>query len=117
MSMLKIVAAGVLAVPSLLVMVVTAPVVAILGLPSLALLCFQPSDAPRRRKDNNKEATTKPTQEHAIITGGSTGIGFAIAQECVKRGMTKVTILARTKSKLEEAVKQLQQIKRIKMEN
>ena len=103
MSLLKIVAAGILGIPAFLVLVVTAPFIALLSLPSLALLCFQSSEAPNVSTDGT------PTQEHAIISGGSTGIGFAIAQDCVKQGMDRVTIMARTTSKLEAAVKQFKE--------
>jgi 3-dehydrosphinganine reductase len=39
---------------------------------------------------------------HCLITGGSTGIGFALAEELVKRSAS-VTLVARTKSKLVES--------------
>lgn len=45
--------------------------------------------------------------KHVLVTGGSAGIGFEIAKRLVKAG-ADVTIVARTRSKLEEAVKQLQ---------
>lgn len=44
--------------------------------------------------------------EHVIVTGGSAGIGKAIAKELLARG-AKVTLLARTKAKLEQAVEEL----------
>ncbi|CAB9503460.1 ketodihydrosphingosine reductase [Seminavis robusta] len=107
MSLLKIAVAGIFAIPALLVSIVTAPLIAVLSLPSLALLCFQSSEAPQSKKDT----ANSPTKDHAIISGGSTGIGFSIAQDCVQRGMTQVTIMARTKSKLEAAVQKLEDIK------
>jgi 3-dehydrosphinganine reductase len=42
--------------------------------------------------------------KHAVITGGSTGIGRAVALELASRGAS-VTLVARTKSKLEAAVR------------
>ena len=107
MGLIKIATAGILAVPGLLVLVVTAPVVALLSIPSLALLCFQTSEAPSN-SNSNSDAAEDATSEHAIVSGGSSGIGLSIAHDCVKRGMAKVTIMARTKSKLEKAVKELE---------
>lgn len=47
--------------------------------------------------------------KHVVITGGSTGIGLSLAEELVKRG-AHVTLIARTRSKLEEAQAALQQL-------
>lgn len=47
--------------------------------------------------------------KHCVITGGSTGIGLALAEEFVKRG-AHVTLVARTKSKLQEAQAALQKL-------
>ena len=110
MGMIKIAAAGILALPSLLVLVVTAPIVALLSLPSLALLKFQASEAPSAAV-NNDESDKDTQEQHAIISGGSSGIGLSIAHDCIKRGMAKVTILARNKAKLEKAVKELESTK------
>lgn len=41
--------------------------------------------------------------QHALVTGGSQGLGLALATELVRRG-ADVTIVARTVSKLEKAV-------------
>ena len=117
MGLIKTIAAGILGLPSLLLLAVTAPVVALLSIPSLALLRFQTSDAPRNTNiDNNnngsKDENSTAISEHAIISGGSSGIGLSIAHECVKRGMAKITILARNKSKLEKAVSELEASKK-----
>lgn len=48
-----------------------------------------------------------------VITGGSTGIGFALAQQFVSRG-AHVTLIARTKSRLDSAVAELRQLARAK---
>lgn len=47
--------------------------------------------------------------KHVLITGGSKGIGYAIACACVKKGC-KVTILARSRGDLEKAAKNLHSI-------
>ena len=39
-----------------------------------------------------------------VITGGSTGIGRAVAKEFCSRGAASITLMARTESKLKEAV-------------
>ena len=43
---------------------------------------------------------------HVVVTGGSAGIGKAVAKELLAKG-ARVTLLARTKSKLEQAVADL----------
>jgi len=95
--MLKIILASILGMPCLLVTVMTAPILAILSIPSLLLLLF--------RKDQNDVSTTAT---HVIIIGGSSGIGLAIAKECArKKNVLKTTILARNKTKLDEAKKDI----------
>lgn len=88
--MLKIILAGILAIPCLLVAIVAAPLIAILAIPPLLLLIF--------RKDSGSQ-----TPDHVIIAGGSSGIGFCLAEECVRKGIPKITILARNPKRLEEA--------------
>jgi 3-hydroxybutyrate dehydrogenase len=44
--------------------------------------------------------------KHAVVTGGATGIGFAIAQALLVQGV-KVTITGRTETNLQAAVQQL----------
>ena len=47
--------------------------------------------------------------KHVIITGGSEGLGFCLAKEfCEKK--CRVTIIARTKSKLDQALNNLQEL-------
>lgn len=44
--------------------------------------------------------------KHCIVTGGSAGIGYALAEELVRR-KAHVTLVARTQSKLDEAKEKL----------
>ena len=97
-TMLRIIASGVLLLPAALVMIVTVPVVALLSLPAAALLTF------RKKKDASLEGGFR----RAIVTGGSSGIGLAVAGDCVKKGFDEVVIIARNVDKLEAAKKSLQ---------
>jgi 3-dehydrosphinganine reductase len=98
-----IVLRGILALPALLVLVVTAPIVAILSVPALALFLFRKPAACRKTLEAAK-------LRHAVVTGGSSGIGLSIARDCVKRGFKRVTIVARNVERLEEAKKSLQEL-------
>ncbi len=44
--------------------------------------------------------------KHALVTGGSEGIGLAVARELVLRG-ARVSLVARTQAKLDRAAEQL----------
>lgn len=48
----------------------------------------------------------KPAGKHAFITGGSTGLGKALAIELVKKG-AHVTIVARRQPELDRAVEEI----------
>ena len=48
--------------------------------------------------------------QHIFITGGSQGIGLSLAHQLFTRG-SNVTIVARTQSKLDEAVRQIETLK------
>ena len=109
LQLLRVVAASILAIPALLVSVVTSIIVWVLFLPSMALLTFRKT--PPLHCHTNVIATETQQQEqrrHAIITGGSSGIGLAIAKECVNRGMDRVTILARHEGKLSQCHEELE---------
>lgn len=97
--MFKLILAGVLALPALLLAVVTAPLMALLAAPSLFLLLF-------RKESSNSKAIP----DHVVITGGSSGIGLCLAKECVQRGIPKVTLLARNPTKLKQAQDELEQL-------
>lgn len=47
--------------------------------------------------------------KNVLITGGSTGIGLALAKEFLQRGCN-ITIVARTKSIIDDAVESLRHI-------
>jgi 3-dehydrosphinganine reductase len=99
MASARVVLAGVLALPVLLIQVVNAILVLVLSIPSILLLKYS-NDSKITHKDD--------VPKHAIITGGSSGIGLAVAQECVDQGFDKVTILARDTTKLKQAKAQLE---------
>ena len=84
--------------PAGLLMIITAPVVALLSLPAAALLTFS-----KKQKSSSKEGFRR-----AIVTGGSSGIGLAVAEECVKKGFDQVVIIARSKDKLQTAKQNLE---------
>jgi 3-dehydrosphinganine reductase len=101
MSMLKIILAGILALPCLLVTVCVAPLMALLAIPSLLLLLLRKAPSGLSKKN---------PPDHVIIAGGSSGIGLCIAQECVKLGVKKITLLARNPKKLKQAAADLEQL-------
>lgn len=53
------------------------------------------------------KGTSKSAKQHVVITGGSSGIGLALAHECVRKGFANITLIARNKEKLEKAKKEL----------
>ena len=98
--MWNIILAGILGLPLLLLAVVTAPLIAVLAIPPLLLLVFR------------KEGGSDLPPDQVVIAGGSSGIGLSIAQECVRLGISKVTILARNPKRLEDAEVMLQALKK-----
>ena len=99
--MIQVIVAGVLLLPAALVMIITAPVIALLSLPAAALLTF-------RKQRHQKKTTSNETYRRAIVTGGSSGIGYAVAQECVQMGFDQVVIIARNMDKLKTAKETLE---------
>ena len=102
-NMIRLIATGVLLLPAALVMIVTTPIVALLALPAAALLTF-------RKKSNEKPTQEQQSYRRAIVTGGSSGIGLAVAEDCVKRGFDQVVILARSMDKLQAAQASLEKL-------
>ncbi len=103
--MIKLILAVLLALPSLLLTVVTAPIIAVLSIPSLLLLVFRKEGVP------SSSNTTKKKPTHVVVFGGSKGIGLAIAKECAcKKDLgknLKITILARNQEVLDRAKEEI----------
>jgi len=100
--MINIILAGLLGLPCLAVVVVTAPVVAVLSIPSLLLLTF------RKQNDDKKNDRSSMPPRHVIVVGGSSGIGLSIAKECARRNIAKISIIARNQRKLDQAKKEIE---------
>lgn len=77
---------------------ITAGTVGALGLLSTIVYCLMPPSV--KSNDNDKKA-------HAVITGGSSGIGLCLAKECAAAGVQNITLVARNKANLEKAQKEL----------
>lgn len=122
---LRLLAAGILAIPALLLLVTIAPFVAVLSVPSLAILVRRRRDfatspiissllLPRHSPppsrggdhpassldDDGDRIRRSPLLRHAIITGGSSGIGLSIAIELARRGCRNITLVARREDQL-----------------
>mmetsp|Transcript_27969 Transcript_27969/g.57078 ORF Transcript_27969/g.57078 Transcript_27969/m.57078 type:complete len:455 (+) Transcript_27969:146-1510(+) len=114
----RLATAGILALPAIALLVAVAPCVIILSIPSLIILVrrkhrflssrplcarsskevnFQHSDA------NASDTQSNPLLQHAIITGGSSGIGLSIACELGRKNCRNITLLARKDGQLKEA--------------
>jgi hypothetical protein len=96
--MLSLIVAGLLSLPFFGWCLIVVPVLGALVLLPLCFLVY-PSN-------NNK--TTNKTLCNVIITGGSSGIGLAIAKECCLLPNVKcITLIARNQQKLEAAKQEL----------
>jgi len=95
---LRLLTAGILVVPALLLLVIVAPVIALLSIPSLTIRVhrkrsFIQSFPPRNHK-------LDPLHHHATITRGSSGMGLSIAIElnfrkkriCLIGGLSSITL-------------------------
>ena len=105
---LRLLFAGILSLPALLLLVIVAPFIILLSIPSLAILVrrkrsFLPSFAPPRCSDGNSDANKHPLLRHAVITGGSSGIGLSIALQLAKQRCRHITLVARKEGQLAEA--------------
>lgn len=110
--LLRILLAGILALPAVLLSIVLIPVQVVLSLPSVFLLLWRvEGDESKNKKKKKKETTasslstsssTTDLRRHVIITGGSSGIGLGAACEAASNGFD-VTLLARDSKKLAAA--------------
>jgi 3-dehydrosphinganine reductase len=79
-------------------------------------LVFSSCDQPRLSSSNcNVSLTGKELLEHIVITGGSSGIGFSFAKECLRNPklvphIRHLTIIARTKKQLASCKEELESI-------
>ena len=110
---LRLLLAGILSLPALLLLLVVSPIIFILSIPSLALLVRRkhnifPSFAETTSSDAI-DSSSYPLLQHAVVTGGSSGIGLSIALELAKRGCENVTLLSRKEGLLAEAKRQLEE--------
>ena len=110
---LRLVLAGILSIPALLLLLAVAPILVVLSIPSLAILVrrkrnFLPSFT-QTPSDNTNDNHRCPLLQHAVVTGGSSGIGLSIAVELANRGCDNITILARKESQLAEAKKSVEE--------
>ena len=96
--MLKLILAVILSLPCLIVILCIAPILGLLAIPSLLLLLMT---------KESSDITSNNPPDHVIIAGGSSGIGLCIAKECIQRGVTKITILARDVKKLKQVETEL----------
>lgn len=69
------------------------------GILLVVLLILELILLPRKRSKNHREELL----QHAIITGGSSGIGYAVAKELIVQKCRHITLLARNLEKLKEA--------------
>lgn len=115
---LRLIIAGILALPALIVLLAVAPVVALLSTPSLAILVrrkrrFIPSFAPLRSSTTDGKrfnGKLHPLLQHAVITGGSSGIGLSIATELARRNCQNITLIARNVDQLLDAKRLVEEV-------
>lgn len=116
----RLVVAVVLAIPAVGLLVVVAPLIILLSAPSLAILVRRKrslfpvftDDSARRRSNDGGESVKRQhvLLQHAVITGGSSGIGLSIAEELAKRNCQHITLLARKEGQLADARKRVEQV-------
>jgi 3-dehydrosphinganine reductase len=73
----------------------TLGILGMFGILSLVLLFLMPS------------IHTGDKKLHAVITGGSSGIGLGLAHQCAENGVQNITLIARNMTALEKAQKEL----------
>ena len=111
-SLLRLIAGGILAIPPLLVTVVTAPVLALLSLPAAWCLlahkkkCFESgNDVDNLPSSSSSCSSTRRRRRQVIVTGGSSGIGLAIAKCAAAQDpdVTHIVLVARNVERLQSA--------------
>jgi hypothetical protein len=118
---LRLLLAGILAIPALVLLLAIAPIIIVLSIPSLAILVrrkrnlftsFARSSSSSSSTDSSGSGSRRssPLLQHAVVTGGSSGIGLSIAIELAKRGCENVTILARREAQLADAKKKVEEV-------
>ena len=116
---LRLLLAGILAIPALVLLLAVAPIIIVLSIPSLAILVrrkrnlftsFARSSSSSTDSSGSGSRRSSPLLQHAVVTGGSSGIGLSIAIELAKRGCENVTILARREAQLADAKKKVEEV-------
>lgn len=103
---LRLILAGLFSIPALLLLISVAPLAALLSIPSLAILTRRKSRfIPTVTPSPSDADAPHPLLQHAIITGGSSGIGLAVAIELAKRKCRYITLVARREEQLKSAQK------------
>lgn len=116
---LRLLLAGILAIPALVLLLAVAPIIIVLSIPSLAILVrrkrnlftsFTHSSSSSTDSSGSGSRRSSPLLKHAVVTGGSSGIGLSIAVELAKRGCENVTIMARREAQLADAKKKVEEV-------
>ena len=118
----RLLVAGVLALPAIGLLVTVAPFVFLLSIPSLAILVrrkrslfpsfvssVQRSNSTNDVPSDGQPDSKHPLLQHAVITGGSSGIGLFVAIALAGRGCRHITLLARKQAQLNEAKRMVEE--------
>ena len=105
-NMITTIAAGIMMIPPAIMLVGALPVIALLSIPGLSLLCYKRP----LQVSKNVKSPSSTRRKRAVITGGSSGIGLCVAEECVKEGFDEVVLIARNLEKLNKAKEQLKSL-------
>jgi 3-dehydrosphinganine reductase len=104
--------AGILAIPSLLLLICMAPVLALLSLPSMWILIrlFSASSHSSSSSSSSNDMNTHH-RRRVVVTGGSSGIGLAIAchAAATQTDVDEIIILARNAERLASAETQIRE--------
>ena len=111
---LRLLVAGLLSLPAIGLLVTVAPFIVLLSIPSLAILVRRkrslfPSFATNDAQTDEQSSSQHPLLQHAVITGGSSGIGLFVAIALADRGCRHITLLARKKAQLNGAKRMVEE--------